>query len=274
MTTGMLPPVLYLGHERLKRIRITPLPPKMVVYERHGEYHQWAQGGCNECPFHVHPSLGVYNYGMPMDCGFNLPSEVQPYSIRSFLIQLSLRSDFPCKYFIRSVQRDDFGNVCWDDGCMESCGGTDFQVYMHPCNVANGWMHGEEFCNGWEYIQSLCQTKDESQFLFYYLRTNRDREHPMPLPQAYIDATEHIRPDFLMFVPRGDREPKYKKLAIEIENTERYLRGLRAETERTAAITNEGYEIVKVSATRKMIDQARDLYRRITEIMGSPPERF
>jgi hypothetical protein len=35
-----LPPVLYAGPERLKRIKITPLPPSDVIYEGIGEYHQ------------------------------------------------------------------------------------------------------------------------------------------------------------------------------------------------------------------------------------------
>lgn len=271
MSTKNLPPILYIGHEKLKRVRITPLPPKNVVYERHGEYHQWIQGGCDQCPFSVCPSLGIYDYGSPMDCGFELPAEVQPYSVRSFLIQLSLLNDFPCRYFIKSAYRDDFGNLCWTDGCMESCGGTDYQVYIHPCNVVNGWMNSESRCPGWKYIENLCQTQDEKRFLYLYLRLKHEREFPMALPQVYVDALEQVRPDFVVFVPGSTIESAWKWLAIEIERV--HLRSPNEEAKRTSIIESSGYEIVRIPAENKMLDEVRKLYKRIAELQSRPEEK-
>lgn len=137
------PPQLYIGPEKLKRIKILPLI-RQVIYENHGKYHSWyGAGHCEECRF---AQTIPDSYGASMDWGFETPNEIQPYSVRSFLIQLSLRKDFPCKYFVQVRGRDDFNNIIWEEGCMESCGGCDYRDFIHPCHVVNGWMHGEESC--------------------------------------------------------------------------------------------------------------------------------
>ncbi len=256
-----LPPVLYAGPERLKRIKITPLPPSDVIYEGIGEYHQWyGAGDCSYCPF---ARRLPDSYGAPADCGFNRPPQIQPYSIRSFLTQLSMRKDFPCKYFVCVHGTDEFGNTLWEEGCMDHCGGCDYHGYLHPCNVVNGWMHGDQNCAGWEYIKQLCQSENEVRFLQQYLRTNHDREYPMPIPQAYVEVKETVRVDFVLFVPitRFD----WKWWAIEIDSKE-YHANTDKDFKKNVTLASAGYEIIRLSAEKKMLDQVRELYAKVTEV--------
>ena len=256
-----LPPVLYIGPEKLRRIKLTPLPPERVIYPNHGEYHSWFGGGsCDNCPFAM---ALPGSYGAAMDCGFSTPAEMQPYSVRSVLAQLSLQKDFPCKYFAQVHGQDQFGNTLWDEGCMESCAGCDYRPYLRPCHVAAGWMHGEETCPGWERIKTLCQSENESRFLHQYLRINHDREYPMPIPQAHVEITEQVRVDFVLFVPMTRFE--WKWLAVEIDSEE-YHGDVVREAGRTAIIASSGYEIVRLSAKKRMLDQVRELYHLVTGI--------
>lgn len=257
-----VPSCVYIGSERSERIKLLPLPPREVVYERHGVYHQWSQGGCDDCEF-ARGALG--GYGSPMDCGFSLPGEVQPYSIRSFLIQLSLRSDFPCRYFVRAVTKDDYGNIIWDDGCMESCSGCDYSPYYHPCNVASGWMHGEGECPGWVFISSLCQTDIERLFLSQYLRLNHDREFPMPIPQAYLEIEERIRVDFVIFVPMT--RFKWKWLVIEVDS-KTYHQDRERDKHREAILGKLGFEVIRLTTASRMLDQVRAVYRRVADLQA------
>ncbi|MFQ5862895.1 MAG: DUF559 domain-containing protein [Candidatus Brocadiales bacterium] len=264
-----LPPALYIGPEKMKRIKLTPLPNKKIVYEGHGEYHQWfGAGDCGECPFGVNfPD----SYGASMDCGFDLPEEIQPYSIRSFLIQLSLRNDFPCKSFVQAKGKDDWGNIIWDEGCMEFCKGCDYRSYIHPCHLANGWMHGQESCEGWEYItKNLCQSGNETRFLHQYLRINKDRESPMPIPQAHVELTERVRVDFVMFIPitRFD----WKWLVIEIDS-KMYHKDKAKDFERTMTIASQGYEVLRLSAEKNMLDQVRELHQKVYAIQEAGKEK-
>lgn len=264
-----LPPVLYIGPEKLKRIKLTPLPSKKIVYASHGEYHQgYGAGDCGGCKFGVNfPD----SYGAAMDCGYDLPEEIQLYSIRSFLIQLSLTNDFPCKYFVQVKGKDAWENINREEGCMEFCKGCDYRPYMHPCHLANGWMHGQESCAGWEHItKNLCQSESEARFLRQYLRINKDRESPMPIPQAHVEVTEKVRVDFVMFVPitRFD----WKWLAIEIDS-QKYHENEAKDFEKSMTIASQGYEVLRLSAERKMLDQVRELYQKIQAIQEAGTEK-
>lgn len=226
-----VPSALYIGLEKLKRIKLTPLPKEQIVYDK--QY----------CDFFSN----------------QIPEEIQPYSIRSFLIQLSLRDDFPCKYHARVDSKDAWGNVNWNEGCMKA----DDDAY-HPCHLANGWIHGQESCEGWEYIvKNFCQSGNEARFLHQYLRINKDRESPMPIPQAHVEVTEKVRVDFVMFVPitRFD----WKWLAIEIDSP-MYHEDAEKEFERSMTIASQGYEVLRLSAEKNMLDQVRDLYQKIQAI--------
>lgn len=259
-----LPHSLYIGPEKLKRIKLLPLPPKNVIYQGHGEYHQFfGAGDCGQCHF---AKSFPDSYGAPMDCGFDLPDEIQPYSVRSFLIQLSLRKDFPCKYFVQISQKDVYGNIILNEGCMKSCSGCNYRSDIHPCHVANGWIHGEESCPGWEYIANLCQSENERRFLHQYLRINHDRESPMPIPQAHIENTERIRVDYVMFVPIT--RFTWKWLAIEIDS-KLYHQDSNRDFQKNIMMESEGYEVIRLSAEKMMLDQVRELYSKITEIQSA-----
>lgn len=255
-----LPPSLYVGPEKFTRVKLTPLPPKQIVHEGHGEYHQWfGVGDCRYCPFAV---AFPDSYGAPMDCGFKRPQEMQPYSVRAVVSQLAMRKDFPCKYFVASTDVDEFGNVHWEEGCMERCGGCDYRPYMHPCHLVGGWIHGEDSCAGWEYLASLCQSANERRFLHQYLRVNHDREAPMPIPQAHIEVTERIRVDFVVFVPIT--RFNWRWLAVEIDSRE-YHRDSEKDMRRDLSVQTEGYEVLRLPAEKNMLEQVRDLYKRVQD---------
>lgn len=201
-----------------------------------------------------------------MNCGFRRPDEFQPYSVRSVLAQLSARKDFPCKYFALSKGRDEFGNIMWEEGCMEHCEGADYKPYMHSCHLANGWIHGEETCPGWQYLGNLCQSENERRFLHQYLRLNHDREAPMPIPQAHIEVTERIRIDFVVFVPVT--RFAWRWLAVEIDSKDYHDH--QKDDARDWSVQIEGYEVLRLSAEKIMLDQVRDLYKRIQGIQASP----
>jgi hypothetical protein len=259
--TLKIPPILYIGPEKLKRIRVLPLPPKEVIYHKFGEYHQWyGAGDCGQCKY----ARGFPDsYGAPMDCGFDLPSQIKPYSIRIFLIQLSFLEEFPCKFFTQVTDIDDYGNITWDEGCMESCGGCDFRDYIHKCHVAGGWIYGQETCPGWEFISKLCQSGNERRFLHQFLRVNHDRESPMPIPQAHIEITEHYRIDFVMFVPTPGFQ--WRWLAIEIDS-QQYHQDKEKDQQKDAVIEKSGYEIIRLPAEMQMLDQVRTLYSKVNDI--------
>jgi DNA-directed RNA polymerase subunit RPC12/RpoP len=218
-----LPQSIYIGPERTKRIKLTPRP--VVV-------------------------------------GWSVPEEIMPYSVRSVLIQLSKRKDFPCKYYVRVDGKDVWGNVKWFEGCKSSTSDE-----YHPCHLANGWMHGEESCKGWEYIaNNLCQSRPEAVFLHSYLRLNKDRESPMPIPQAHVEVTEKVRPDFVMFIPitRFD----WKWLAVEIDS-KRYHQDEERDIKRRIWIRSEGYEVLRLSAKENMLEQVRKLYQKVCDIQNA-----
>ncbi|MFQ5884700.1 MAG: hypothetical protein ACE5IO_06335 [Thermoplasmata archaeon] len=256
-----LPPVLYAGPEKLARVKLTPLPPKQVVYTGHGEYHSWkGAGDCMACPFAIHVPA---SYGAPVDCGSRQPEEMQPFSVRAVLSQLAMRTDSPCRYFVLSHGKDDFGNVQWEEGCMDPCSGCDYRPHMGPCHLVSGWIHGEDTCEGWDYLGRLCQSDNERRFLHQYLRVNHDREYPMPIPQAHIEITERIRVDFVMFVPIT--RFKWKWLAIEIDS-EKWHQDSDKEFQRNMLLESEGYEVIHLPAEKMMLDQVRDLYAKVTDI--------
>jgi hypothetical protein len=258
--TPNVPSAIYIGHQKLARIKLVPLPPKLIVHKAHGEYHSWHGGGCGYCSFEGSHSS---SYGSPVDCEFAQPEEFQPYSIRSVLSQLSTRADFPCKYFAISKGKDDFGNIIWEEGCMERCGGGDYTPFMHPCHLANGWMHGPDECPGWVHLANLCQSENERRFLHQYLRVNHDREAPMPIPQAHLEVTERIRVDFVLFVPVTRFE--WRWLAVEIDSPS-FHKDRQKDEERDWSVQIEGYEVVRLPVEMNMLDQVRDLYKRIQHI--------
>lgn len=85
----------------------------------------------------------------------------------------------------------------------------------------------------------------------------------MPIPQAHIELTEHIRVDFVMFVPIT--RFTWKWLAIEIDS-EIYHQNLEKESQRDVTIASKGYEVIRLSGEMRMLDQVRELYSKVTEI--------
>lgn len=250
-----IPRRVLLGADRLRRIVLRPLPPTRIIYEGFGEYHSWISApGCNECPYAMGSPA---SYGSPMDCGIQRPAHLQPYSVRSVLLQLALRPDFPCKYFPTS-QESEWGDVEWSDKCMDRCRGEGPEFHLDTCTIATGWSTGEG-CEGWNYIANLCQSEAERRFLFHYLRFSVGDEYPMAIPQVWIGPTQEYRVDFALFLPR---EPdSWLWIAIEIDSPQ-FHSNRQAEREKDAFLQSQGYTVLHYPTTERALDQVRSLIRR------------
>jgi very-short-patch-repair endonuclease len=95
---------------------------------------------------------------------------------------------------------------------------------------------------------------------------NKDREFPMPIPQAHIEITECIRVDFVMFVPIT--RVKWKWLAIEIDSKQ-YHQNLEKDFQKEITMASNGYEVMRLSAEKKMLDQVRELYTKVDNIQSA-----
>lgn len=253
-----LPPRIYIGIGRFRRIPIYPLPPEQVTYNGIGEYHAWAMGtgqDCEACPFNRDIP---FSFGDPIDCGFSCPESLRPYSIRSVIIQMSMLDDFPCKYFIQSYRTDHRGNEIWGDGCTERCHG--WKPNLHPCHLVDGWIHGESTCKGWEFICKILESQYERLFLHHWLRLNRGMETPMPIPQVYVDPPQLRRADFVLYIP--NQKDNWGWYIIEIDSPE-FHSNSEQEKERDLFLNKQGYEVIHLSTEERMLDTVRDVYSQL-----------
>jgi len=192
-----------------------------------------------------------------MDCGIERPAHLRPYSVRSVLIQLALRPDFPCKYFPTS-QESEWEDVEWSDKCMTKCRGEGPEFNLHPCAIATGWSATGEKCEGWEYLAALCQSSPEREFLFQYLRFSVGDEYPMAIPQVWIGPTQEYRVDFALFLPH---EPSsWLWIAIEIDSPRFHADHL-ADREKDLFLERQGYMVQRYTSTKRALDQARSFMR-------------
>lgn len=257
---GDVPRRIVLGADRLRRITLRPLPPAVIVYKGFGEYHSWFSApGCNECPYAM---AFPTSYGVPMDCGLQRPAHLQPYSVRSVLLQLAMRSDFPCKYF-PSSRKSEWGDIEWSDECMTKCKGEGPEFNLHPCAIATGWSAMGKECEGWEYLANLCQSDAERKFLFQYLRFSVGDEYPMAIPQVWVGPTQEYRVDFALFLPQDSN--LWLWIAIEIDSP-RFHAYRQADQEKDSFLNTHGYIVQRYPTTERALDQVRAFLRRYLHI--------
>lgn len=223
-----LPSFVICGPEKLKRIRLVQLPQL--------KHFPW--GSVDEFGNYVQPP------------------ELQPYSIRSVVTQLSeSEPEIEC----RLCSFGKVGKLNWEDWCQGS----------GRCHLVSGWSTGQETCPCWEFISTLCQSDSERQFLHYYLRFAYDisggDEFPMLIPQVRL-ATGRIRVDFVAFVP--ETRWKWHWYAIEIDTPIHHPRD--DEVERAEIIRNEGYILKRITPEKKWLDWARELVEDFWLIITSP----
>jgi hypothetical protein len=255
-----LPPqYLYFGVEKRKRIKLLPLPFEEVRYGKHGEYHQWyGSGDCAECKFNLEiPD----SFGARIDCGYKVPDFFKPYSIRSVTSQLGMSNVIPCHYFAYAKGTDQHGNLILEEGCMESCGGCDYSYSIHDCLVTSGLTKGLASCAGLEYLKSQCQSNNERTFFELYLRMNKDREGPMPIPQCYVDPLDRYRADFVI-VAESRRSSEWEWISVEIDS-ERFHQNASADAEKDAAVKENGFLVTRIrtEGQNSILNGVRGLFR-------------
>jgi hypothetical protein len=221
-----LPPFILCGPEKFKRIRLVQLPQL--------KYFPW--GSVDEFGNYVQPP------------------ELQPYSIRSVVTQLSENEpEFGCRLYSFGM----VGKINWEDWCPDRC------------HLVSGWSTGQETCPGWEFISNLCQSDSERQLLHHYLRfaydINGGDEFPMLIPQVRL-AGGRVRVDFVAFVP--ETRWKWHWYAIEIDTPAHHPR--EDEDERAEIIRNEGYILKRLTPEKRWLDWAREIVEEFWLIMTRP----
>ena len=253
-----IPPSILIGVDKLKRIKIYPLPPQDIVYSSIGEYHEWyGAKTCHQCNFFYD---SPDSYGQSIDCGFPRPKQLLPYSIRSLIIQLGLKTEFPCKLFIRSVNIDEYNNIIFDEGCITRCGGSIPE--LNQCDIiSGGGASGKLECPGYLYIKnSIFESPREEMFFQFWLRINAGKETPALLPQAYVDPLQERRPDFTLFIPR--ESGKFDWHIIELDGPS-YHMDIQKEKERDKFLNKQGYDIIHVPTTANILKEVRKIYSQL-----------
>jgi len=226
-----LPQYIYIGFKKPLRIAALPKQPYEVPL-----------------PFHLerlHPNLFSqrYTYANGIEQGevvfskaplysLEVPGLVLPYSVRSYVLQLSQArvadaekdsEHVGCHYCCFDGGTNKYGTRFVHDVCYPFQTFSNFRevpnlrlAEQHPCSFAKGWPDGfpkEGQCPLWDVHQDLIETDSERLFFYVYLRQNREREAPMLIPQAWIDDTERYRGDFMLFAsgPQG-----WRKIMVEI----------------------------------------------------------
>ncbi len=253
-----IPKFLYFGSFKTKRIKLLPLPKKQIMYTINANCYGYCDHNWNE------------QWGTPTTCGHKTAKEIQPYSIRSFLLQLTQDDVLPCKYFVETEGVDDFGNVYWVDKCLGERITDCVYGCEKCCSVATGWMHGESECSGWKSITEFCDSNVEKTFLREYIRQNHDKESPMLIPQVWLGLKEKRRVDFVLIIPKTAHN--CEKLAIEI-NPPKYHSNLEKELAREKEITSEGYKLLKYSKNEikdrlNAVRNLREYIERVKNLKG------
>ena len=221
-----LPGHVYIGFP--KRVRITALPKTPtevpVTYRPN-----WPQGRSLRYRFHTTNEEGVPVLRNAWLTGIDVPEFLTPYSVRSYILQMSQlgvvdEADRSCFYCCFDDGADKFGTRFIRDICYPFHEFTD-EYWLEPkgrleerycCGFAKGWPNGAPtpgICPLWDYHRERMQTQSERLFFFHYLLQNRDREAPMLLPQAWTDDTERHRADFMLFV---EGQHAWRKIVVEI----------------------------------------------------------
>jgi hypothetical protein len=184
----------------------------------------------------------------------------QPYSVRSFLYQVSRQFEH-CAYSC-SVTGTMYGEPMFADKCRHS---DDFDD-SEPCRIMTSWSKGGATCGTWDRIASLCQTQPEQRFLQDYLRYVKDRQFPMLLPQARIGIAERRRPDFVVFVPV--QHWRYQQLAVQLDGAHPDEAAAN-DQQRDAYLAEYGYETISLRpAQRGYHEEVKRLVERIDVAMN------
>jgi hypothetical protein len=238
-----LPPqFLYFGLDKRKRFKLFPLPNETVRFEHHGEYHQWyGSGDCGACKFNLEEPD---SYGMPIDCGYKVPDLFSAYSIRSVVTQLGMQKVISCHYFSTNGSPDRYGNLVREEGCMDSCPGCDYSGSIRDCPVVSGLTKGATSCSCLEFLLSQCQSTYERTFLDLYLRFNKDKESPMPIPQCSVDPLDRYRSDFVL-IAKSKRNHEWEWLSIEIDPPQ-YHQNVLVDVQKDSEVKRSGFRTIRI----------------------------
>lgn len=186
----------------------------------------------------------------------------QPYSIRSFVYQVSRR--LPGCSYTTSSSGEMMGEPVFTDRCYAP-DATQWDE-SHSCHMIAGWTLGDATCPLWESVAALCQTEMERRFLHWYLGFVKDRQFPMLIPQARIGITERRRPDFVLFVPV--QYWNYNWYALQLDGAHLEDRAIHDEL-RDADIAAQGYNVIRVKPERSgYLNEVRSLVERIEDEMN------
>lgn len=201
-------------------------------------------------------------YPVPPEC----PDEqwAQPYSIRSFVFQVS-RKLAGCSYRCHTRGRVMDETVFTDLCSAPSMDDYECDPESWDCHMVSGWTTGNESCPLWERVAKLCQTDTERKFLHWYLRYVKDRQYPMLIPQTWIGIAERRRPDFVAFVPL--QYWKYRWIAIQLDGAHREEQAL-DDAERDDYVRQHDFEVVSLKPTEKgYFEEVRKLVEQIENWM-------
>lgn len=258
------PQFLYFGLDKRKRFKILPLPHQTVKYEHHGEYHQlFGAGDCAECKFNL--EIGD-SFGMPIDCGYKVPDFFLPYSIRSVVTQLGMQKAISCHYFSTNGTPDSYGNLVLEEGCMDSCPGCDYSSVIRDCPMVSGLTKGGKTCPCMEFLLTQCQSSFERTFLDLYLRFNKDRESPMPIPQCSVDPLDRFRADFVL-IAKSKKTAEWEWLSIEIDPPQYHMNGI-IDAQKDAEVERNGFQTVRLRAegSGSMLKGVRELFKTLESL--------
>jgi hypothetical protein len=239
------PPFLYFGPDKRKRAKLLPLPYEAIIYNGHGKYHQWyGAGDCEDCMFYKDSAT---SYGQTIACGYKVPEYYSPYSIRSVISQLGMDEVISCHYFSSDGITDKWGNVIREEGCMESCPGCTYKYSIHDCTVVSGRTKGTDSCSGLQFLMNQCQSDIERTFLDLYLRFNKDRESPMPIPQCWTDPLDRHRSDFVVIANSKERN-QFEWFSVEMDSRRHHPTGNVSDTDKDHEVRKNGFPPYRIRA--------------------------
>ncbi len=202
----------------------------------------------------------------PVPPGTPMTDWALPYSIRSFVYQMSIRYG-ECQYrpFLKgSVMGEPvFSDVCYDTSAEAEYGDDEKR---RECHIMTGWMTGQRTCGLWQRIEALCQTPSERRFLWNYLSFVKDRQFPMLIPQVWLGIADRRRVDFVAFVPL--QYWKYTWLAIQLDAS--HPEELAAsDALRDEYVRGQKYEVLSLRPSESgYLEEVRSLVEQIDRLMA------
>jgi hypothetical protein len=187
------------------------------------------------------------------------PKWAQPFSIRSFVLQMSNElggCDYWCTERGNVMDEPVFRDMCFDEANNK----------RRVCHLVSGWTTGQPSCPLWECILKLCQTESERRFLHRYLSYVKDRQFPMLIPQTWVGITDRRRPDFVAFVPL--QYWKYRWIAIQLDGGHGEAQA-ESDFVRDQFVQEQNYEVLSLRPNENgYLDEVRRLVEQFEKWMS------